>query len=236
MSNLRPKLYSFFKALAASLLVGITQTTPIIGFYGFMVAPLLIYLVRCPTGYQFVFEDVFEIFRIDGPRLFGGIIFYLGLVVFCVALLQWFSYRNKNFGLFAIGLYSKIRHPQFLGIIIMTLGLTVKELTISTGWGLMGVPFATTIPVGVTELVGLWFLQVLGYIAFAVIEERGLSKKFGEYEEYRRKVPLLLPIKNPRIIPEILFTVLLIVGLCILLFLVPYDLIRVFSYRYIPVM
>ncbi len=231
MSNLKSKLYSFFKAVIAALIVGITQTTPIVGFYGFMIAPLLIYLVRCPTGYQFVLEDVSEIFRVDGPRLFGGIIFYLGLALFCVALLQWCIYRNKNLDFFTRGLYSKIRHPQFLGIITMTFGLTVKELTIATGWGLMGIPFSTTIPVGVTELAGLWFLQVLGYIAFAVIEERGLSKKFGAYKEYQRNVPLLLPIKNPRRIPEILFTVLLIAGLCSLLFLMPYDLIKALSYR-----
>lgn len=219
----------------ASLLFGITQTTPIIGFYGFMVAPLLIYLVRCPTGFQYISQDFLEIFRFDGTRLLGGIIFYIGLSIFCLAIIEWVRYRRKKLLVFNRGLYSKIRHPQFLGIIIMTLGLTIKELTISEGWGLMGIPFAgASIPVGVPELLGLWFLQVLGYITFAVVEEHYLSKKFVEYKEYKNKVPLLLPIKNPKIIPEIPFTIILIVGLCFLLFLLPYDLIRVFSNRYIP--
>ncbi len=235
MSNLRSKLDSFFKALIAVLLFAITQTTPIIGFMGLMAVPLLVYLVRCPTGYQFAFEDFFQFIRLDGTRFFGGVIFYLGLIVLIVALLQWFRFRHKKLGLFNLGLYSKVRHPQFLGIITMTLGLTIKELTISVGWGLMGIPFTKgSIPVGVPELVGLWFLQVLGYIAIAAYEERGLAKRFGEYEEYKKKVPLLLPIKKPKRIPEILFTIILIGAICMVIFLLPYELMRVFSLRYIP--
>ncbi len=106
--------------------------------------------------------------------------------------------------------------------------MTIKELTVSIGWGLIGVPFQThSYPVGVLELTGLWFMQVLSYLAIALYEEWKLSKTFSEFKMYTQKVPLLLPIKNPKIMPEILFTVILIVGVCVILFLLPYNLIRI---------
>jgi protein-S-isoprenylcysteine O-methyltransferase Ste14 len=229
--NLKSKFEPVFKALIAAAIFAFTQTTPVIGFMGPMIAPLLIYL-PLTAGNQYFFENILLIFSIEGARFFGGIIFYFGLTVFCISLVQWFWYRHKKMRLYNKGLYSKVRHPQFLGIIIMTLGLTIKELTISSMWDLIWVPFAPN-SFGVPELVGLWFLQVLGYVAFAVIEEHRLSKKFSEYAEYKNKVPLLLPLKNPKIIPEALFTVMLIVGVCVLLFLLPYEVIRAFSNQHL---
>ena len=234
MVNLRSKLESISKILAAILIFGVTQTTPITGFFGFMLAPLMVYL-PLTIGQQFFFYDLLEIFRIDGTRFLGGIIFYFGLIVFSVSLIQWIKFHHEKLTVYNRGLYSKVRHPQFLGIITMTLGLTIKSLTISIGWSLIAAPFAPgSHPIRTPELVGLWFLQVLGYITFATFEERSLSQKFSEFKEYKNKVPLLLPIKNPKRIPEVLFTVLLIVGVCVILFLLPYELIRVFSYQHIP--
>ena len=199
MSDLRSKIDSFFKVLIAALLFGVTQTTPIMGFMGPMIAPLLVYVLAIPSESQYAWQEFISIFEINGALFLGGIIFYIGLTVFCIALLQWFWYHHKKLGLFNRGLYSKTRHPQFLGIIIVTLGLTVKELTSSPMWGLIGVPFAkNSYWIGVPELVGLWFIQALGYVAFAVYEEQELSKKLFEYKEYKKKVPLLLPIKNPK--------------------------------------
>jgi protein-S-isoprenylcysteine O-methyltransferase Ste14 len=239
MSNLKDKLRTLFEVLLSATPLG-AQTIPAVGFMGLMVIPLLPYLLTIPFASQapnpeFVWLEFYGIWRLDNVHLFGGIIFYVGLTIFCLALFQWIWYRHKNLGLFKGGLYSKTRHPQFLGIIIMTLGLTVKELTVSTGWELIGVPFLTGhFPLGVLELTGLWFMQVLGYVAIALYEERKLSKNFSEFKEYKQKVPLLLPIKNPRIVPEIPFTILFVVGMCVILLLLPYDLIRAYCYTYLP--
>jgi protein-S-isoprenylcysteine O-methyltransferase Ste14 len=238
----KDKLRALFKVLLSALPLSL-QTIPAAGFMGFMVMPLLPYLLfAIPFASQdpnpeIIWLEFYGIWRLDNMRLFGGIIFYAGLTVFCLALFQWIWYHHKNLGLFKSGLYSKTRHPQFLGIIIMTFGLTVKELSVSTNWGLIGVPFLPEgLPLGLIGLAGLWFLQVLGYVAIALYEERQLSKKFVAFEEYKRKVPLLLPIKNPEKVPEILFTVLVVIGICHILLLLPYDLIRVYSYtNLIPV-
>ncbi len=157
-------------------------------------------------------------------------------MIFCLALIQWFWYHHKKVRLFSNGLYSRVRHPQFLGIIVMSLGLTIKG-SISVGHSstvTLLVPHLPDAHVGLSEFVGLWFLEVLGYLVFAMYEERYLSKKFSNYNEYKQKVALLLPIKNPKRIPEGIFTVLLVIGICVILFLLPYDFIRVNSYRYIP--
>jgi protein-S-isoprenylcysteine O-methyltransferase Ste14 len=190
LAYLKNKLYPVFKALIAATIFAVTQTAPVIGFMGPMIAPLLIY-VPITSGNQYFFENILLFFSIDGAGFFGGVIFYFGLAVFCISLLQWFWYRHKKMSLYNRGLYSKVRHPQFLGIIIMTLGMTIKELTISSIWDLMGVPFAPR-SFGIPELVGLWFLQVLGYIVFAVVEEHRLSKKFSEYSDYKKKSTLIV--------------------------------------------
>jgi protein-S-isoprenylcysteine O-methyltransferase Ste14 len=232
LANVKDKLKALFRFLLSALPLSL-QTIPAVGFMGFMVIPLLPYLLALPFSSQaanpeYLWLEFYGIWRLDDARLFGGIIFYAGLALFCLALFQWIWYRHKNLGLFKRGVYSKIRHPQFLGMIIMTFGLTVKELTISTGWELIGVPFVTRLSLGVLELAGLWFLQVLGYVAIARCEERQLSRKFAEFEEYMQNLPLLLPIKNPKKVPETLFTVLVVIGICIILFLLPYNLIRLY--------
>jgi hypothetical protein len=66
------------------------------------------------------------------------------------------------------------------------------------------------------------------------LKSGSLSKKFTQFGDYKANVPFLLPIKNPKRVSEVLFTVLLVVGLCVLLYVLPYDLIRRFSVNFIP--
>ena len=204
-----------------------TQTINISGFMGPMVMPLLFWVLAPNRAYAQL--ELYGIFF--GGDLLSFIIFYSGVIIFCISLLQWFWYRHKKERFFTRGLYSKVRHPQFLGIIIVSLGLTMKMLTSSFGGGgLVGVPFVHESHwLGMNELIELWFLQVLGYIAFALLEERSLSKNFLEFKDYKQKVPLLLPIKKPKMIPEAVFTIMLVLVVCVILFLLPYDSIRIFQ-------
>jgi hypothetical protein len=126
--NLKDKLRALFKVLLSALPLSL-QTIPAVGFLGFMVMPLLPYLLGLPVGLIFanqypnpelIWYEFYGIWRIDGWVFFGGVIFYVGLTIFCLSLFQWIWYHHKNLGLFMNGLYSKTRHPQFLGIIIMT--------------------------------------------------------------------------------------------------------------------
>jgi len=135
-----------------------------------------------------------------------------------VAAAQLLWSRHKRDPFITTGAYSVVRHPQFTGIIIVTFGLTVMVLTNSTE--------------SLFQTAGLWLVQILGYIALARYEEWRLTKKFGDgYREYKQKVPFLFPIKSPSRIPETLFTFFAAILLFVVLLILPYELIRIYSSR-----
>jgi protein-S-isoprenylcysteine O-methyltransferase Ste14 len=236
LGNLRDKLRSIFEAFLTALLFG-TQTIFNSGvFISLMIVPLLPYLFVLPT-YMRNDPNVirYEIESMFYPSLnVGQIILFVGLAIFTVAALQWVWYHHKKVGLFRKGLYSKIRHPQFTGIVIITLGLTIMVLI--SGVEDLSSPFLGMSILVLPQIVGLWFLQVLGYIGIARYEEWHLSKKFSEYAEYRNRVPFLFPIKNPKRIPETLFTVGLVSLICIILLFLPYDFIRLFTIKHLQLL
>ena len=72
------------------------------------------------------------------------------------------------------GIYSRIRHPQYVGIFLITGGLLVQWPTIVT--------------------VITWPLLMAAYYRLAFREEAALEAKFGErFFEYRRRVPAFIP-------------------------------------------
>ncbi len=66
------------------------------------------------------------------------------------------------------GIYSKIRHPCYLGVILMYIG-------VGLAWG------------SYISLAFALFFSTLTAIT-AIYEERALCKRFKEYEEYMKKV------------------------------------------------
>jgi protein-S-isoprenylcysteine O-methyltransferase Ste14 len=227
----KDKLRALFKVFLTALLFG-TQTVMHFGiFISVMIAPLIFYFPVIidlaesnPDAFRILIGSMIPFYF--GISL-GQVIVYIGVIIFCVAGIQWIGYHHKKVSLFTKGLYAKVRHPQFLGIIFISLGLTIMVLTSGVG-NYIG-PFHLNTYLGLPQLIGLWFLQVLGYITIALFEEFNLFKKSSEYQKYKQKVPFLFPIKNPHLIPDALFTVLLVLGICGILFLLPYN------YLYIPI-
>jgi len=215
----KQRIRQFLEVLFTALLLG-TQTILNAGVaISIMTIPLLPYLFYLPTYLETNPNVVmFEIWvmLISSTFIVGRIVAFIGVTVLLIAAIQWLWNNHKKVGLFKTGLYGKVRHPQFTGIIITTMGLTVMSSTLGS--------------FGSRQLVGLWLLQVLGYIAIAYFEERSLAKKFSEeYKAYKQKTPFLFPIKSPKKMPELLFTIVIIIIFCIILWLLPYDLIRVYS-------
>lgn len=198
-----------------------SQTILEAGYYvSIMAIPLLPYIMRYFTGPYGLDTLISEFLLMTLPSRFivGRSVALAGVIVLFVSTRQWLRGHKRNVGLFKTGLYAKVRHPQFTGIIFITLGLTIMTLT----WGTSSVP----------ELVGLWFLQVIGYTALAKFEDWRLSKKCGnEHTEYKSKVPFLYPIKNFRKIPELPFTIIITLIICAILLVLPYDLIRIYSIK-----
>lgn len=89
-------------------------------------------------------------------------------------------YRAKG-QLVTTGIYGRVRHPQYLGFLLLTLGMNILWVTISTFL--------------------LWPILAVLYYRLAKKEDKELEASFGEeYRNYKRVVPLLIPrIKSLRL-------------------------------------
>jgi len=100
-----------------------------------------------------------------------------GTAVFLFAFVTWLRGHR---GLITTGIYGHVRHPQYLGFILATLGLSIRTLR----------------PVSLLA----WLALVFGYVALASYEERGLIKRHGEvYLDYMSRAPFLLPFFKVRL-------------------------------------
>jgi len=218
MANLKTgeRVRHLLEAIFTALLFG-TQTILNAGiFISIMSIPLLPYLFYFLSGQHPLTALEFNIYVMLFAKEFwvGRAIALIGVAVLSLAATQLLWNRHTGVVLIKTGMYSVVRHPQFSGIIIITVGLTVMVLTNSTD--------------SLFQIVGLWLIQILGYIAIARYEEWCLSKKIGEeYRQYKRKVPFLFMVKCPSRIPETLFTIFMAVLLSVVLTFFPYGLIRI---------
>jgi protein-S-isoprenylcysteine O-methyltransferase Ste14 len=140
--------------------------------YGF---PLTVYFLSS-LGYSLEPQFIRYVFAygqvIGSPIVIAGIILiYKGWkeIVF-----------KKGTLLVTEGIYTVVRHPQYLGFLLVTLGQFIV-------W--------PTIPTAI-----LWPVLAVLYYRQAKREEAVLSEKFGEqFQEYARKTPMFLPkIRLPR--------------------------------------
>lgn len=101
----------------------------------------------------------------NGIILFGFYIIYKGWMLI---------YDAKGKRLVTEGVYSYVRHPQYSGLFLITVGLLVQ-------WP------------SITALI-MWPILMFSYYRLAMREEKDVEKFFGkEYEEYRRRVPAFIP-------------------------------------------
>ncbi len=76
------------------------------------------------------------------------------------------------------GVFSIMHHPIYLGSILLYLGFILLSLSLLS--------------------VLVWILIIVFYYMISRYEEKLLTQRFGSaYEEYKKKVPMLLPIKLP---------------------------------------
>ncbi|MEM4114951.1 MAG: methyltransferase [Saccharolobus sp.] len=103
------------------------------------------------------------------------------------------------------GLYSIVRHTQYFGIIVVTLGLTI-----------MAIQWSGSKP----DVVLVWFIGVLGYVLLAGYEERYLSSRFEkEYKQYKQKVLFIFPVSISRM-PEPVLTLIIALTITFMLTLI----------------
>jgi protein-S-isoprenylcysteine O-methyltransferase Ste14 len=211
-SMLKEKTRHLLEAMFTALLFG-TQTILDAGWaVSVMSTPLLPYLIYFLKGQAYPEREI-QVLFFSKYFMVGRIIALIGFAVLLLAVMQFLWNRAGGVGLIKTGAYSVVRHPQFTGIIIVTIGLTVMVLTLG-GHQL--------------QIVVLWMMQILGYIGIARYEETHLLKRFGEnFRQYKRDIPFIFPIKCPSRIPETLFTVLIAALICCFLLVFPYNLIHI---------
>ncbi|MBK9099460.1 MAG: isoprenylcysteine carboxylmethyltransferase family protein [bacterium] len=109
----------------------------------------------------------------------GYILLFVGFGIFLQGWRQLYRAHKEN-RLATDGLYSLVRHPQYTGLF---LGLF--------GEGVVHWPTLFS--------VGLFPIIVFAYYRLARKEEQKTIEKFGEaYLEYKRNVPMFIPVKGKR--------------------------------------
>jgi len=135
--------------------------------YGF---PLTIYLLSSHFGGTPPTYWKGHLLGIPGFIL-GSAILAIGIYLIIAGWRRIYTAQGR---LVTEGVYSHVRHPQYLGFILLTLGWLIHWPTLIAAI--------------------LWPILTFSYYRLAAEEERGLSSKFGgEYQEYARKVPMFIP-------------------------------------------
>lgn len=159
--SLEGRLRHLIEALSSALLF-LFQYVPIIGpWFCPMALPLAFYIFDFFWRYPEFREQQFYILLFEPRLIFGRIVMLIGILIFLMALIQMLKTGYR--GGLTNGFYSVVRHPQYFGMIIMTLGLTI-----------MSIEWSGLHP----KIILVWFIEVFGYLLLAYYEERSLLKEY----------------------------------------------------------
>ncbi|UCE43428.1 MAG: hypothetical protein JSV57_03420 [Candidatus Bathyarchaeota archaeon] len=182
----------------AGYLVPLVQSVPV--WTGLMTLPFAGYLVlifaNLPAELPRALLDLFSPLAILEKAF---IIIGLVILVYSVSYLR----INREEGLVTSGPYRWVRHPQYLGMILSTLGLTGWSVWILNNT--FGIGFLSP-----SQTIGVWFIELFAYVLLAYVEEQDLSRKYGEsFVDYKNRVPFFTPfLKANREYLDILISIL----------------------------
>jgi protein-S-isoprenylcysteine O-methyltransferase Ste14 len=183
LSYLNPKKRREWQSMGAYSAFVVALFTEMYGF------PLTIYILTSILGSRYPVIDPFT--HINGHlwvALAGGsmsvwvlvmlvsnITMFGGLMILGKA---WKQIHRGNGELVTSGLYGWVRHPQYFGLFLITVGMFIQWPTIVTA--------------------AMWPVLMFMYYRLALREEREMEASFGErYAAYKREVPMLLPWLGP---------------------------------------
>ncbi len=152
--------------------------------YGF---PLTIYLLLHFVGIRIPLDHI-------SGHLLGDVISYSGLgngwfIVMTISnillimgiwlvMTGWERVYKSQGNLVTDGVYKYVRHPQYTGIFIITLGFMIQWPTLTT--------------------LILWPFVIAMYVRLAKQEEQDVLQEFPqEYREYMQRTPMFFPLLSP---------------------------------------
>lgn len=153
--------------------------------YGF---PLTIYVLLSLFGTNLAVADPFQ--HVNGHLLgtlfgaaewvklsiclLGGFVTLAGLMIMSKG---WKLIHAAKGNLVTMGIYAHVRHPQYSGLFLVTLGMLIQWPTLIT--------------------LLMWPVLMYAYYRLAMREEREVEAEFGEaYAAYRTRVPAFLPKRH----------------------------------------
>lgn len=153
--------------------------------YGF---PLTIYILTSALGVKFPVPNPFK--HESGHLLatlglgsekvllvcqIGNLLMLLGILIMAVG---WSQIHQARGDLVTGGLYRYVRHPQYLGLFLVTIGMLVQWPTIIT--------------------LLMWPILVAMYYRLARREEADALEAYGDaYSAYKLKTPAFIPFLRP---------------------------------------
>lgn len=174
----------------AGYLIPLVQSLPPLGVWtGLMTLPFATYLVMMSTNLPVSLPSALSEFLT--PFLIAEkVLLIIGLIILVYSIIH--LQIKKKEGLVTSGPYRLVRHPQYFGIILSTLGLTSWSVWILNNT--FGIGFLNPL-----QTIGVWFIELFAYALLANIEELFLTKTHEEaFENYKSQVPFLIPFLNTR--------------------------------------
>ena len=198
----------------AGYLIPLVQSLPPLGVWtGLMTLPFASYLILTFTNLPFNLPRALSEFFVPFMILEKTFI-TIGLLILVYSVV-YLKVRRKE-GLVTSGPYHLVRHPQYLGMILSTLGFTSWSVWILNNT--FGIGFLSP-----SQTIGVWFIELFAYILLTYIEELFLSRNYREiFEDYKSQVPLLIPFfKTSRKDLDVLVSILIPAILLFVLINVP---------------
>jgi len=144
--------------------------------------PLTAYILFWAFGIDKIYTLEFLLTQLIGEELFFTVfkyfIFPLSTIIIVTGMLLiifgWKRIHEAKGQLVTTGIYAHVRHPQYLGFLLLTLGMNLEWTTFFT--------------------ILLWPVIAVLYYRLAKKEEKESEELFGEeYRKYKRSVPMLIP-------------------------------------------